>query len=129
MGSERLDVVASRFDVFLIRLDPTEGREIRKTRPCLIISPDEMNHHIDTVIVAPMTPVLTRPPRMRQDASPPEGRSYPTRVPVRFKGKSGQVVLDQIRTVDKNRLVKRLGKIDEATRAHVLALLAELFAP
>ena len=114
MGSERLDVVASRFDVFLIRLDPTEGREIRKTRPCLIISPDEMNHHIDTVIVAPMT---TR------------GRSYPTRVPVRFKGKSGQIVLDQIRTVDKSRLVKRLGKIDEAARAQVLALLAELFPP
>ena len=107
-------MVASRFDVFLIRLDPTEGREIRKTRPCLIISPDEINHHIDTVIVAPMTI---------------RGRSYPTRVPVRFKGKSGQVVLDQIRTVDKSRLVKRLGKIDEATRAHVLAILAELFAP
>ena len=114
MGSERLDVVAARFDVFLIRLDPTEGREIRKTRPCLVISPDEMNRHIDTLIVAPMT---TR------------GRAYPTRVPVRFKGKSGQIVLDQIRTVDKSRLVKRLGKIDEATRAHVLALLAELFAP
>lgn len=107
-------MVASRFDVFFIRLDPTEGREIRKTRPSLIISPDEINHHIDTVIVAPMTT---------------KGRSYPTRVPVRFKGKSGQVVLDQIRTVDKSRLVKRLGKIDEATRAHVLAILAELFAP
>ena len=129
MGSERLDVVASRFDVFLIRLDPTEGREIRKTRPCLVISPDEMNHHIDTLIVAPMPPRLSHPPRMRQDASLPGRRSYPTRVPVRFKGKSGQIVLDQIRTVDKNRLVKRLGKIDEATRAHVLALLAELFAP
>ena len=107
-------MVASRFDVFLVRLDPTEGREIRKTRPCLVISPDEMNQHIDTVIVAPMTT---------------KGRPYPTRVPVRFKGKPGQVVLDQIRTVDKSRLVKRLGKLDEATRAHVLALLAELFAP
>ena len=114
MGSERLEMVASRFDVFLVRLDPTQGREIRKTRPCLVISPDEMNHHIDTVIVAPMTT---------------KGRPYPTRVQVRFKGKSGQIVLDQIRTVDKNRLVKRLGKIDEPTRGHVLALLAELFAP
>ena len=114
MGSEGLDVVASRFDVFLVRLDPTEGREIRKTRPCLVISPDEMNHHIDTVIVAPMTT---------------KGKSYPTRIPVRFRGKSGQIVLDQIRTVDKSRLVKRLGKIDETTRAQVLALLAELFAP
>lgn len=99
MGSERLDVAASRFDVYLVRLDPIEGREIRKTRPCLIISPDEMNHHIDTVIVAPMTT---------------KGRPYPTRVPVRSKGKSGQVVLDEIRTVDKTRLIKRLGKINEA---------------
>lgn len=107
-------MVAPRFDVFLVRLGPTEGREIRKTRPCLVISPDEMNHHIDTVIVAPMTT---------------KGRPYPTRVPVRFKGKSGQIVLDQIRTVDKSRLVKSLGRINDATRARVLALLAELFAP
>lgn len=107
-------MVASRFDVFLIRLDPTEGREIRKTRPCLIISPDEMNQHIDTVIIAPMTT---------------KSRPYPTRIPVRFKGKSGQIVLDQIRTVDKSRLVKRVGKIDELTRTQVLTLLAELFAP
>ena len=107
-------MVASRFDVYLIRLDPTQGHEIRKTRPCLIISPDEMNQHIDTVIIAPMT---TR------------GRPYPTRVPVRFKGTSGQIVLDQIRTVDKSRLVKRIGKLDELTRRQVLTLLAELFAP
>lgn len=107
-------MVASRFDVYLIRLDPTQGREIRKTRPCLIISPDEMNQHIDTVIIAPMTT---------------KGRPYPTRVPVRFKGKSGRIVLDQIRTVDKSRLVKRIGKIDELTRRQVLTLLAELFAP
>jgi mRNA interferase MazF len=96
---------------------------------CLVISPDEMNHHIDTVIVAPITPSLTHPPQMRRDASLSERRPYPIRVQVRFKGKSGQIVLDQIRTVDKRRLVKRLGKIDEATRAHVLAPLAELFAP
>lgn len=107
-------MVVSRFDVFLIRLDPTQGREIRKTRPCLIISPDEMNQHIDTVIIAPMTT---------------KGRPYPTRVPVRFKGKSGQIVLDQIRTVDKSRMVKRVGKIDELTRRQVLTLLTELFAP
>jgi mRNA interferase MazF len=107
-------MVVSRFDVFLIRLDLTQGREIRKTRPCLIISPDEMNQHIDTVIISPMTT---------------KGRPYPTRVPVRFKGKSGQIVLDQIRTVDKSRLVKRVGKIDDMTRTQVLILLAELFAP
>ncbi len=108
-----MGMVASRFEVYLVRLDPTEGRELRKTRPCLIISPDEMNRHLATVIVAPMTT---------------KGRSYPTRIPVRFQRKTGEIVLDQIRTVDKNRLIKRLGKIDEATAQKVLALLAEMFA-
>ncbi|MGH7927868.1 MAG: type II toxin-antitoxin system PemK/MazF family toxin [Candidatus Binatia bacterium] len=107
-------LVASRFEVYLVRLDPTQGREIRKTRPCLIISPDEMNRHIGTVILAPMTT---------------QGREYPTRIPVRFQRKSGQIVLDQIRTVDKMRLVKRMGKIDDATAQKVLALLNEMFAP
>ena len=106
-------MVVSRFEVYLVRLDPAEGREIRKTRPCLIISPDEMNRYIDTVIVAPMTT---------------KGRGYPTRVPVRFRGKEGEVVLDQIRTVDKTRLVRRLGKIDELTAKKVLSILKELFA-
>jgi len=109
-----MGMVVSRFEVYLARLDPTEGYEIQKTRPCLIISPDEMNRHIGTVIVAPMTT---------------KGRSYPTRVPVRFQRKAGQIVLDQIRTVDKNRLVKRLGKIDEDTAQKVLAVLSEMFAP
>lgn len=109
-----MEMVASRFDVFLVRLDPTEGREIRKTRPCLIISPDEMNRHIDTVIVAPMTT---------------KGRAYPTRVAIRFRRKAGQIVLDQIRTVDKGRLVKRLGRIDDAAASEVLSLLGEMFAP
>jgi mRNA interferase MazF len=103
-----------RFDVFLVVLDPTVGSEIQKTRPCLDISPDELNDHVATVIVAPMS---TR------------GRSYPTRVPCKFQGKSGQVVLDQIRTVDQGRLVRRLGRIDPATRQAVLEALAELFAP
>jgi mRNA interferase MazF len=107
-------VVVRRFDVYLVRLDPTEGREIRKTRPCLIISPDEMNRHIDTVIVAPMTT---------------KGRPYPTRVPVRFRRKTGQIVLDQIRAIDKARLAKRLGAVDQTTADRVLTLLAELFAP
>jgi mRNA interferase MazF len=107
-------VVACRFEVYLVRLDPTEGREIRKSRPCLVISPDEMNRHIGTVIVAPMTT---------------QGREYPTRIPVRFQRKSGQIVLDQMRTVDKSRLVRRLGKIDDATAQKVLALLNEMFAP
>ena len=107
-------VVALRFEVYLVRLDPTEGREIRKTRPCLVISPDEMNRHIGTVIVAPMTT---------------QGRAYPTRIPVRFQRKSGQIVLDQIRTVDKSRLVTRLGKIDDITEQKVLRLLHAMFAP
>jgi mRNA interferase MazF len=106
-------VVVSRFEVYLVRLDPTQGHEIRKTRPALIISPDEMNRHIETVIVAPMTT---------------KGRPYPTRVPVKFQGKSGQVVLDQLRTVDKSQLVKRLGRLNQTTTTRVLALLAEMFA-
>ena len=109
-----MGLVVSRFDVYLVRLDPTEGHEIQKTRPALVISPDVMNHHIGTVIVAPMT---TR------------RRNYPSRVPVTFESKTGQIVLDQIRTVDKRRLVRRLGNIDEATSEKVLAVLGEMFAP
>jgi len=106
-------MVIKRFEVYLINLDPTIGSEIQKTRPCLIISPDEMNRHIATVIVAPMT---TR------------GRDYPTRVNCQFEGKSGQIVLDQIRTVDKSRLVKKLGKIPDDTQCEVLAVLSEMFS-
>lgn len=107
-------MVVSRFEVYLVRLDPTQGHEIKKMRPALIVSPDEMNRHIETVIVAPMTT---------------KGRAYPTCVPVRFQGKTGQVVLDQLRTVDKSRLVKRLGRLSQTTTERVLALLAEMFAP
>lgn len=106
-------VVVSRFDVFLVRLDPVEGHEIRKTRPCLIVSPNEMNRHIGTVIVAPMTT---------------QGNLYPTRVLVTFQGKAGQIVLDQIRTVDRRRLLKRLGRVSDATAKRVLAVLGEMFA-
>ena len=104
----------NRFDVFLVSLDPTIGHEIQKTRPCLIISPNEMNHHISTVIVAPMTT---------------KRRRYPTRISCSFQGKNGQIVLDQIRTIDKKRLVKKLGVINPKTQSKVLALLQELFAP
>ena len=106
--------VPCRFDVYLVTLDPTVGREMRKSRPCLIVSPDEMNRHIATVIVAPMTI---------------KGRPYPTRAPCEFEGKQGQVVLDQMRVVDKARLVRRLGRIPESVRETVLAALAEMFAP
>ena len=102
----------NRFEVYLINLDPTVGSEIKKTRPCLVVSPDEINHNIRTVIVAPLT---TR------------GPSYPTRVACRFKSKDGQVVLDQIRAVDRSRLIKKLGKIEGKTAAAVLAVLQEMF--
>jgi mRNA interferase MazF len=105
-------MVVRRFDVYLVSLDPTVGREIKKTRPCLIISPDEMNRWIRTVIVAPMTT---------------EGQPYPTRVPCEFQGKEGQVVLDQIRTVDRSRLVQELGRIDKAAQREVLVKIAEMF--
>jgi mRNA interferase MazF len=106
-------VVVSRFDVFLVNLDPTVGAEIRKTRPCVVISPDEINRFIRTVIIAPLTS---------------KGRSYPTRVDCRFDNKDGQVVLDQIRTVDKARLLRKLGRLEENTQERVLGGLAELFA-
>ena len=106
-------VVANRFDVYLTNLDPTVGFEIQKTRPCLIVSPDEMNRHIRTVIVAPMTKA---------------GKDYPTRVACTFKKKKGQIVLDQIRTIDKTRLVKKLGTIDPGTQLKVITILQRLFS-
>ncbi len=106
-------MVINRFDVYLINLDPTVGSEIKKTRPCLIISPNEMNRHIQTVIVAPMTTA---------------GKDYPTRVPCTFKKKMGQIVLDQIRTIDKKRLIKKLGMIDPGTQSEVISVLQRLFA-
>ncbi len=109
-----MGMVIKRFDVYLINLHPTIGSEIQKVRPCLVISPDEMNRHIATVIVAPMTT---------------KGREYPTRALCNFKGKDGYVVLDQIRTIDKSRLGKKLGRIDKQVEEDVLTILAEMFAP
>jgi len=106
-------MVVKRFDVYLINLDPTIGSEIKKTRPCLIISPDEINRHIRTVIVAPMTTA---------------GKNYPTRVFCEFQGKKGQIVLDQIRTIDKSRLIKKAGTIDPEIQAEVISTLQSLFA-
>jgi mRNA interferase MazF len=107
-------MAVNRFEVYLVNLDPTVGGEIKKTRPCLVVSPNEMNHHIRTVIVAPMTT---------------KGRPYPTRVSCRFKGKAGQVVLDQLRTVDTIRLVRKLGRISRKTATGALDVLQEMFAP
>ena len=105
--------VISRGEVHLVDLDPTRGSEIRKTRPCLVVSPDEMNHHLRTVIVAPMTT---------------GGRAYPTRVACTFRRVRGHVALDQLRTVDAERLVKRLGVLEASTFAAVLGVLQEMFA-
>ena len=103
-----------RGDVFLVSLDPTLGSEIRKSRPCVVVSPDELNAHLRTFIVAPMT----------------TGRyPYPFRVPCRFQGKQGAIVLDQLRTVEQERLVQRLGRVAPATVGRSLAVLQEMFAP
>jgi mRNA interferase MazF len=105
-------VVANRFDVYLTNLNPAVGSEIQKTRPCLVISPNEMNRHIRTVIIAPMTTA---------------DKDYPTRVSCTFKKKKGQIVLDQIRTIDKTRLVKKLGTIDPETQLKVITTLKRCF--
>jgi mRNA interferase MazF len=103
----------TRGEVHLIRLDPTLGSEIRKTRPCVIVSPDELNAHLRTLIVAPMTT---------------SGRVYPWRIRCRFQNRSGYVVLDRLRTVDRERLVKRLGALPVETLTELLDGLQEMFA-
>ena len=100
-----------QYEVYLANLEPTIGHEIKKTRPCLIVSPDEMNDSIQTVIIAPMTT---------------KSHPYPTRVPVRFKENEGWIVLDQLRTLDKLRLVKKLGSIGPATIHTVKQILKEM---
>ncbi|MEQ8198932.1 MAG: type II toxin-antitoxin system PemK/MazF family toxin [Clostridiaceae bacterium] len=104
-------MVVNQYEVHLIDLDPSKGHELQKTRPCLIISPDEMNRNIGTVIIAPMTT---------------KSHNYPTRVELEFQGKNGWIVLDQIRTVDKTRLIKKVGKIEERTIQEVKNVLREM---
>ena len=104
--------VPNRGEVYLVELDPTRGSEIRKTRPCVIVSPDELNHHLRTVIVAPMTT---------------GGHAYPFRPSCRFAGKDGRIVLDQLRTVDRERLRKRLGALTAGTLETVFSRLGEMF--
>lgn len=102
-----------RDEVWLVSLDPTQGVEIQKTRPCLVVSPDEMNQHLRTVVIAPMT-TLVRP--------------YPTRVPILFQGKHGQVALDQLRAMDQQRLVRKLGRAAASTAQAASAKLVEMFS-
>jgi mRNA interferase MazF len=107
-----MGMVVKRFDVWLINLDPTVGSEIKKTRPGVIVSPDEMNNNINTIIIAPMTTKCN---------------SYPTRINFNFQSKNGQIVLDHIRTIDKTRLVKYLGKISESEAFETIKILNEIF--
>jgi len=106
-----MGMVINQYEVFLVELDPTKGHEIQKTRPCVVISPDEMNHTIGTIIIAPMTT---------------KTHDFPTRVEVIFEGKEGWIVLDQIRTIDKLRLIKRLGKIGKKEIVRVKEVLKEM---
>ena len=101
-----------RFEVWLVNLDPTQGSEINKTRPCVVISPDELNRYLRTVIIAALTSTA---------------RSYPSRVDCQFQGKAGQIALDHIRSVDKSRLIRKLGVLDAATAQDVCDRLVELF--
>ena len=101
-----------RGDVFLVSLDPARDDEIQKTRPCVVVSPDELNAYLRTFIVAPLTT---------------GGHSYPFRVPCKFEGRSGHIVIDQIRTVDRERLVRRLGKLSPSTLGRIFAILQEMF--
>jgi mRNA interferase MazF len=103
-----------RGDVFLVDLDPTRGTEIQKTRPCVVVSPDELNESLRTVVIAPLTTAA---------------HPFPFRVPCRFMNKEGHIVIDQLRTVDRQRLVRQLGKLPPATMARLLEVLQEMFAP
>ena len=106
-------VDTNRFDILLVSLDPSQGFEIKKTRPCIVVSPDEMNKYIRTIIIAPMTSKI---------------RNYPTRVPITFEGKEGSIVLDQIRTIDKSRIIRNLGTLDTQTATLVLEALNKIFS-
>lgn len=105
--------IPRRNEVWLVSLDPTHGAEIKKTRPCLVVSPDEMNQYLQTVIVAPMTTTI---------------RPYPTRIPVRFQGKSGQAALDQLRAIDRERMVRRLGTAPANASQQASDVLLEMFS-
>jgi mRNA interferase MazF len=106
-----MGMVINQYDVYLVNLDPTQGSEIQKTRPCLVISPNEMNHFINTIIIAPMTT---------------KSHNYPTRIEIDFENKNGWIVLDQIRTIDKIRLIKKMGQIDKKTIQKVKDTLREM---
>jgi len=105
-------VTFKRFDILLVSFDPSQGSEIKKTRPCVVISPDEMNKHIKTLIIAPMTSRI---------------KDYPTHIPITFKEKEGRIILSQIRTIDQSRIIKKLGALNNKTASLVLDTLREMF--
>lgn len=105
-------MVVKRFEIWLVSLDPVQGSEIAKTRPCVIVSPDVLNRHLATVLAAPLTSTI---------------KNYPSRLDCTFSGKNGQIALDQIRAIDKTRLVRNLGVLDNATAFQLCALLTEMF--
>lgn len=100
-----------QYEIYLVNLDPTIGHEIQKTRPCVIVSPDEMNKHIGTIIIAPMTT---------------KSHNYPTRLKINLQNKKGWIVLDQIRTIDKQRLIKKVGEIDENNVIKIKEIIMEM---
>jgi mRNA interferase MazF len=106
-----MGLVVEQYSICLVNLEPTIGHEIKKTRPCVIISPDEMNQHISTIIIAPMTT---------------KSHAYPTRIPLTFQGKKGWIVLDQIRTVDKRRIIRKLGKLSSNKITEVKSVINEM---
>lgn len=106
-------MVVKRFEVYLVNLDPTIGKEIKKTRHCVIISPDEMNKYLSTVIITPLTSVK---------------KGYPSRVECKFKGKSGEIILEQLRSVDKSRLIKKQGFLNEDLQNQIISKLQEIFS-
>jgi mRNA interferase MazF len=106
-----MGMVMRQYEIYLVNLDPTIGNEIKKTRPCVIISPDEMNKHIETVIIAPMTT---------------KSHKYPTRIEIDFQNKKGWIVLDQIRTIDKTRLIKRIGELNENKSMQIKTIIMEM---
>lgn len=108
-----MEMVVKRFEIYLVSLDPTIGAEIKKTRPCLVISPDVINNNLNTLIIAPLTSAK---------------KYYPTRINCKFKNKSGQIVLDQIRTIDKRRLIKKLGQLNPEVQTKVLEILNKIFS-
>ncbi len=104
--------MVKQYEIYLIKLDPTQGSEIKKTRPCIIISPNEMNKYLDTIVIAPLTSSI---------------RNYPTRVTINFQNRIGQIVVDQIRTVDKSRLVKKLGSLNRTSIQQVKSVIKQAF--